>query len=119
LDAGVRGVGSGAVSVNLPGLVENSMAAGKGAGKPVSLWDNMRIRFIVCFLGVFDHMRARFQTSANHMMLNINMWSTLILGLVVLWTGEVWSFLSFAERHPSIFYNILLFGLTSALGQVG
>ncbi|MEQ2211639.1 hypothetical protein XENOCAPTIV_010220, partial [Xenoophorus captivus] len=53
LDAGVRGVGSGAVSVILPGLVENSMAAGKGAGKPVSLWDNMRIRFIVCFLGVF------------------------------------------------------------------
>lgn len=28
-----------------------------------------------------DHMRARFQTSANHMMLNINMWSTLVLGL--------------------------------------
>lgn len=28
-----------------------------------------------------DHMRARFQTSANHMMLNINLWSTLVLGL--------------------------------------
>lgn len=28
-----------------------------------------------------DHMRARFQTGANHMMLNINMWSILILGL--------------------------------------
>lgn len=37
----------------------------------------------------------------------------------VLWTGEVWEFLSFTERHPSIIYNILLFGLTSALGQVG
>lgn len=37
----------------------------------------------------------------------------------VLWTGEVWDFLSFTERHPSIIYNILLFGLTSALGQVG
>lgn len=37
----------------------------------------------------------------------------------VLWTGEVWKFLTFTERHPSIFYNILLFGLTSALGQVG
>lgn len=36
----------------------------------------------------------------------------------VLWTGEVWEFLSFTERHPSIIYNILLFGLTSALGQV-
>lgn len=26
-------------------------------------------------------MRGRFQTSANHMMLNINLWSTLVLGL--------------------------------------
>lgn len=36
----------------------------------------------------------------------------------VSWTGEVWDFLSFTERHPSIIYNILLFGVTSALGQV-
>lgn len=28
-----------------------------------------------------DHMRASFQTTANHMMLNINLWSTLVLGL--------------------------------------
>lgn len=26
--------------------------------------------------------------------------------------------MSFAERYPTIIYNILLFGLTSALGQV-
>lgn len=36
----------------------------------------------------------------------------------VLWTGEVWDFLSFTERHPSVISSILLFGLTSALGQV-
>ncbi|KAM8844392.1 solute carrier family 35 member B1 isoform 2-T2 [Spinachia spinachia] len=198
------------------------MAAARGAGRSASIWDNMRVRFTVCFLGVFvcyfyygilqetitrgdygqgdqkekfrfartlvfiqcivsavfakiliiffegskpdqtkswlyglcslsylgamvssnsalqyinyptqlvsltldgltgvaqDHMRARFQTSANHMMLNINLWSTLVLGLAVLSTGEIWEFLSFTERHPSIIYNIVLFGLTSALGQ--
>ncbi|KAL0993273.1 hypothetical protein UPYG_G00105530 [Umbra pygmaea] len=64
-----------------------------------------------------DYMRAHFQTSANHMMLNINMWSTLLLGIGVLWTGEVWDFLSFTDRHPSILWNIFLFGITSALGQ--
>lgn len=64
-----------------------------------------------------DHMRSRFQTSSNHMMLNINLWSTLVLSMAVLWTGEVWDFLSFTERHPSVISNILLFGLTSALGQ--
>lgn len=52
-DVGVRVAGSGPVSVTIPGLVDDGMAAGKGAGKPASLWDNMRIRFIVCFLGVF------------------------------------------------------------------
>ncbi|NXE71044.1 S35B1 protein, partial [Calcarius ornatus] len=35
----------------------------------------------------------------------------------ILFTGELWEFLSFTERYPSIISNILLFGLTSALGQ--
>lgn len=52
-DVGARGAGSGAVSVNVAALVDDGMAAGKGAGKPASLWDSMRIRFMVCFLGVF------------------------------------------------------------------
>ncbi|KAJ8251229.1 hypothetical protein GJAV_G00218710 [Gymnothorax javanicus] len=64
-----------------------------------------------------DYMRGHFQTSANYMMLNINLWSTLWLGTAILWTGELWEFLSFADRYPTIIYNILLFGLTSALGQ--
>ncbi|XP_074117296.1 solute carrier family 35 member B1 [Sminthopsis crassicaudata] len=64
-----------------------------------------------------DHMRAHYQTGSNHMMLNINLWSTLLLGAGILFTGEFWDFLGFAERYPSVLYNILLFGLTSALGQ--
>ncbi|XP_051014321.1 solute carrier family 35 member B1 isoform X1 [Acomys russatus] len=64
-----------------------------------------------------DHMRAHYQTGSNHMMLHINLWSTLLLGAGILFTGELWEFLSFAERYPTIIYNILLFGLTSALGQ--
>ncbi|CAJ0941095.1 unnamed protein product [Ranitomeya imitator] len=35
----------------------------------------------------------------------------------IIFTGEVWEFVSFTERYPSIIYNILLFSLTSALGQ--
>ncbi|NXL97923.1 S35B1 protein, partial [Tyrannus savana] len=64
-----------------------------------------------------DHMRAHYQTGSNHMMLNVNLWSTLFLGAGILFTGELWEFLSFTERYPSVIYNILLFGLTSALGQ--
>ncbi|XP_053310061.1 solute carrier family 35 member B1 [Spea bombifrons] len=64
-----------------------------------------------------DHMRANFQTGSNQMMLHINLWSSLFLGAGIVFTGEVWEFLSFTERYPSIIYNILLFSLTSALGQ--
>lgn len=42
-----------------------------------------------------------------------------VLLSAILWTGEVWEFLSFTERFPGVIYNILLFGVTSALGQVG
>ncbi|KAG8446804.1 hypothetical protein GDO86_014311 [Hymenochirus boettgeri] len=64
-----------------------------------------------------DHMRANFQTGSNQMMLNINIWSCLFLGAGILFTGELWDFLSFTERYPSIIYHILLFSITSALGQ--
>ncbi|XP_029429226.1 solute carrier family 35 member B1 isoform X2 [Rhinatrema bivittatum] len=64
-----------------------------------------------------DHMRAHFQTGSNHMMLHINLWSTLFLGASIVLSGELGEFLSFTERYPSILYHILLFGLTSALGQ--
>ncbi|KAM4622889.1 solute carrier family 35 member B1 [Discoglossus pictus] len=64
-----------------------------------------------------DHMRANFQTSSNHMMLHINLWSSLFLGAAIIFSGELWDFLSFTERYPGVIYNILLFSLTSALGQ--
>ncbi|XP_041431476.1 solute carrier family 35 member B1 isoform X1 [Xenopus laevis] len=64
-----------------------------------------------------DYMRAHFQTGSNHMMLSINLWSSLFLGAGIVLTGELWDFLSFTERYPSIVYNIVLFSLTSALGQ--
>lgn len=49
----------------------------------------------------------------------ISSWHFLPLLSAVVSTGEIWEFLSFTERHPSVIYNILLFGVTSALGQVG
>ena len=33
-------------------------------------------------------------------------------------TGEVFTFVSFVNRYPYVMWNILLFGLGSALGQV-
>uniref|UniRef100_A0A673KC61 Solute carrier family 35 member B1 n=1 Tax=Sinocyclocheilus rhinocerous TaxID=307959 RepID=A0A673KC61_9TELE len=220
------------VSVSIPRLLDDSMAAGKAASKP-SLWQNERLRFIVCFCGVFvcyfyygilqetitrgdyshagktekfryattlvfiqcvinaafarllilvfesskqDHTRSwlygmcslsylgamvssnsalqyvnyptqvctalylrvsscvsfrrlrppevafegslavwlvllllLFQklTYANHLLRKLSL--ALSFCIAVLWTGEVWEFLSFADRYPGIIYNILLF----------
>lgn len=47
------------------------------------------------------------------------MFNLFLFSIAVLWTGEVWEFLTFTERYPGIISNILLFGFTSALGQVG
>lgn len=70
---------------------------------------------------IFLAQRCQGQDSERDIGINVGVvFDLLFVCLIsaVLWTGEVWEFLSFTERHPSILYNILLFGLTSALGQV-
>lgn len=52
------------------------------------------------------------------MMLNMNLWSTLFLGIGLLATGEIWQFVDFVNRFPEVLWNIFLFSLMSALGQV-
>uniref|UniRef100_A0A8C8W6Y0 Solute carrier family 35 member B1 n=1 Tax=Peromyscus maniculatus bairdii TaxID=230844 RepID=A0A8C8W6Y0_PERMB len=56
-----------------------------------------------------DHMWAHYQTGSNH----INLWSTLLLGPGILFTRELWEFLSFAESalgQSFIFMTVLYFG---------
>lgn len=64
-----------------------------------------------------EKMRGRFQTRSHHMMFSMNAWSILYLGAAVLLTGEVFDFIPFIMRHPSVIPNIVLFGLASAIGQ--
>ncbi|XP_014681326.1 PREDICTED: LOW QUALITY PROTEIN: solute carrier family 35 member B1-like [Priapulus caudatus] len=64
-----------------------------------------------------DRMRGYHSTKGHHMMLNINLWSTLYLAFAVVLTGELFAFIPFAQRHPHVLLNMLLFGVTSALGQ--
>ncbi|NXY50362.1 S35B1 protein, partial [Ceuthmochares aereus] len=64
----------------------------------------------------------RIVTWCGQRLIGLSLGSELMLLILIflpgiLFTGELWEFLSFTERYPSIIYNILLFGLTSALGQ--
>ncbi|XP_022238954.1 solute carrier family 35 member B1-like isoform X2 [Limulus polyphemus] len=65
-----------------------------------------------------ERMRSEHQSKSGHMMLMMNIWSTCYLGVALLLTGEVWKFLVFVQNYPYIIYNILMFSITSALGQM-
>lgn len=47
-----------------------------------------------------------------------NAWSSFFLTVTILLTGEYYKFYHFALRHPSIIYNLIVLGLTSAIGQI-
>lgn len=64
-----------------------------------------------------DKMRNEFSTGAHSMMLAVNKWSMLYLGAGILFTGEIFSFIAFVQRYPYVIWNMLLFSITSALGQ--
>ncbi|KAL7300988.1 hypothetical protein TKK_0006265 [Trichogramma kaykai] len=66
---------------------------------------------------VQDRMRANHKTKSGHMMLNMNLWSVGFSGVVMLFTGEIVSFISFLQRHPSALQHIATFTICGALGQ--
>lgn len=65
-----------------------------------------------------DRMRAVSRPSAQQMMLAMNGWGLLIVGSALLGTGELFQFVAFASKYPSLFVNLSLLSLTGALGQL-
>jgi UDP-galactose transporter B1 len=66
---------------------------------------------------VQERMRAEHQTKSGHMMLNMNFWSCIFLGVAVFLTGEMWEFIQFVSRHPDIIWQLSTFAVAGALGQ--
>ncbi|PZQ46208.1 MAG: hypothetical protein DI551_05510 [Micavibrio aeruginosavorus] len=67
---------------------------------------------------VQERMRAATAPSAEHMMLAMNWWSTIILGVGVVLTGEIWEFVAFAGRHPQVLVQLATLAFTGAIGQL-
>lgn len=63
-------------------------------------------------------MRAETKPSAQQMMLSMNFWSSIMLALALLTTGETLKFLDFVSRHPTVLLNMSLLALTGAIGQL-
>lgn len=67
---------------------------------------------------VQERIRAESKPTGLQMMEKTNLWSTGYLIVAILVTGEIFSFLSFANRYPTVIFNLFAVGLTSAVGQL-
>lgn len=65
-----------------------------------------------------DRMRAAHAPTAQHMMLAMNRWSTLMLAVLVVFTGEIFEFIPFAMRYPSVLVQLGLLAFAGAIGQL-
>lgn len=52
------------------------------------------------------------------MMFAMNIWSCLWALIGIFATGEFYGLIDFLQTYPSVMSNILLLGLTGAIGQV-
>ncbi len=52
------------------------------------------------------------------MMFSMNIWSCLWASIGILATGEIYGLIDFLQVYPHVISNILLLGLTGAVGQV-
>ncbi|XP_053639218.2 solute carrier family 35 member B1 [Cherax quadricarinatus] len=66
---------------------------------------------------VQERMIAESKTKSGHMMLNMNLFSIGYLAIALLVTGEIFTFVSFAQRYPEVLAKMLIFSICSALGQ--
>lgn len=65
-----------------------------------------------------ERMRSAHSPSAQHMMVAMNGWSTLILLVGVVLTGEIFEFITFAGRFPHVLIQLASLAITGALGQL-
>ncbi|KAG5896721.1 hypothetical protein JTB14_014597 [Gonioctena quinquepunctata] len=67
---------------------------------------------------VQERIRAESKPTGIQMMHTANAWCTLLVGVAILLSGEYLFFYEFAKRHPFVVNNLLILGLTSAIGQL-
>lgn len=66
---------------------------------------------------VQERMKAEHSTKSGHMMKAMNKWSIFYLGIGLIWSGELWDFIAFVGRHPTIVWQLASVSVASALGQ--
>ncbi|CAH1175940.1 unnamed protein product [Phaedon cochleariae] len=65
-----------------------------------------------------DRIRAESKPTGLQMMQIANAWCTFFLGVTILLSGEYGKFYEFATKYPYVVNNLLMLGVTSAVGQL-
>ncbi|KAG5450495.1 Solute carrier 35 member B1 [Clonorchis sinensis] len=68
--------------------------------------------------GGVEESLSKHKIGSYTLMFRMNMWSVVYLICALIATGEGTLFIQFAQKHPIVLYNLALFGLTSAVGQI-
>ncbi|KAL6443469.1 hypothetical protein ACFW04_002952 [Cataglyphis niger] len=66
---------------------------------------------------VQERMRAEYKSKSGHMMLNMNLWSLIFSGTVIVISGELFDFIHFLQRYPFTIWHITTFSIAGAFGQ--
>lgn len=66
---------------------------------------------------VQERMRAEHKSKSGHMMLNMNLWSVICSGTVIIISGELFEFIHFLQRYPFTIWHIMTFSIAGAFGQ--
>ncbi|KYQ91048.1 Galactose transporter [Tieghemostelium lacteum] len=64
-----------------------------------------------------DKMVRTYRPSATHMMLNTNIWNCMLFAIITFLTGEFKPAFDFIFQYPEVIPTILVFCITSAIGQ--
>lgn len=66
---------------------------------------------------VQERMRTEYKSKSGHMMLNMNLWSVIFSGTVIVISGEFFDFIHFLQRYPFTIWHITTFSIAGAFGQ--
>merc|ERR1719481_1495327 len=97
-----------------------------GATSGVSLGDDIGVGELLLIVSLIcdgltgavqERMKTEHKTKSGHMMMSMNKWSIMYLGIALAITGEGFEFTRFIVRHPSVIWQLVTFSCASALGQ--
>lgn len=63
-------------------------------------------------------MRAESKPTGQQMMLGMNLWASCFSGAALLISGELFNFINFVGRYPSVITNMSMLAVAGAIGQL-